>query len=158
MASIPSSALSRDAADLYRTATGFIRWYQFRDRDQALRSGLTVVQAYTLDILLSAGGQSLTGLALALRLDKSTASRVVTGMTRSGLVSWSRTPEDRRGKLIVATPEGRRRYQRHRQAVVKDNVRLLATHPPAVRRALIDLLEQLTPRAGSAPAPRRRSS
>jgi hypothetical protein len=43
------SSLQRDAADLYDAATAFIRIYQFRDRDQALRLGLTVVQAYALD-------------------------------------------------------------------------------------------------------------
>ena len=46
------SSLHRDAVALYDAATAFIRIYQFRDRDQALRFGLTVVQAYTLDILL----------------------------------------------------------------------------------------------------------
>ena len=62
------SLLQQDAAALYEAATAFVRIYQFRDRDYALRSRLTVVQAYTLDILLSAGGQSLTGLALFLTL------------------------------------------------------------------------------------------
>src|SRR2546422_5618125 len=85
-----SSSLQRDAAELYDAATAFIRIYQFRDRDQALRLGLTVVQAYALDILLSGDGQRLTGLAAALQLDKSTTSRIVAGMKRHGLVEWSR--------------------------------------------------------------------
>ena len=84
------SSLQRDAAALYEAATAFIRIYQFRDRDQALRFGLTVVQAYTLDLLLSSDGESLTGLARGLYLDKSTMSRVISGMTRHGLVEWSR--------------------------------------------------------------------
>jgi MarR family transcriptional regulator, 2-MHQ and catechol-resistance regulon repressor len=75
-----------DAADLYKAATAFIRIYQFRDREQALQLGLTVVQAYALDILLSANGQRLTELAEALQLDKSTTSRIVAGMKRRGLV------------------------------------------------------------------------
>ncbi len=62
------SSLQRDAAELYDAATAFIRIYQFRDRNQALRLGLTVVQAYALDILLSGDGQRLTGLAEALQL------------------------------------------------------------------------------------------
>ena len=48
-----SSSLQRDAAELYDAATAFIRMYQFRDRDQALRFGLTVAQAYALEVLLS---------------------------------------------------------------------------------------------------------
>ncbi len=145
-------SLLRDAAALYEAATAFIRIYQFRDRDQALRFGLTVVQAYTIDILLSSRGDSLTGLARALRLDKSTMSRVISGMTKRGLVEWSRPAQDRRAKRIVASPEGRRRYQRLRRAIVKDNVRLLASYTPAARRAVITALRQLAQRASGAPA------
>ena len=140
-------SLSRDAADLYQAATAFIRIYQFRDRDQALRFGLTVVQAYTLEILLSTGGQGLTGLAAALRLDKSTTSRVVSGMARHGLVEWSRPEHDRRAKQIVASSEGKRRYDRLRRAIVRDNVRLLVSYSPAARRAAIAILQQLADRA-----------
>lgn len=140
-------SLRRDAAALYEAATAFIRIYQFRDRDQGLRFGLTVVQAYTIDLLLASGGESLTGLARALRLDKSTMSRVISGMTRHGLVAWSRAEHDRRAKRIVASPEGRRRYERLRHAIVRDNVRLLASYTPAARRAVITALQQLAQRA-----------
>ncbi len=146
------TTLQGDAAALYEAATEFIRIYQFRDRDQALRFGLTVVQAYTLDLLLASGGESLTGLALGLRLDKSTVSRIVAGMTRHGLVRWSRPEHDRRAKRIVASPEGRRRYERLRRAVVRDNARLLASYAPAGRRAVITALRQLAHRAGGDPA------
>lgn len=146
------SLLERDAAALYEAATAFIRIYQFRDRDQALRFGLTVVQAYTLDILLSSGGESLTALAQRLQLDKSTTSRVISGMTRRGLVEWSRPEHDLRAKAIVASPEGKRRYERLRRAIVRDNARLLASYSPAARRAAIAVLRRLAQRAG-APAP-----
>jgi DNA-binding MarR family transcriptional regulator len=149
---IGSAGLGRDAAALYEAATAFIRIYQFRDRDQALKYGLTVVQAYTLDILISTGGEGVTGLALALRLDKSTTSRVISGMARHGLVEWSRPARDRRAKQIVASAEGRRRYQRLRRAIVRDNARLLASYPPAARRGAITILWQLVQRAGGPPA------
>jgi len=145
--------LERDAAALYEAATAFIRIYQFRDRDHALRFGLTVVQAYTLDILVSTGGQSLTELARALRLDKSTMSRVISSMTQHGLVEWSRPERDRRAKQIVASREGRRRYQLLRRALVRDNARLLASYSPAARRAAITILLQLVRRAESAQRP-----
>ena len=147
-----ASLLQRDAGDLYDAATAFIRIYQFRDRDHALRYGLTVVQAYTLDILVSSGGQGLTGLASALRLDKSTMSRVISGMTKHGLVEWSRPEHDRRAKAIVASAEGRRRYQRLRRAIVRHNARLLASYPQAARQAAIDILWQLAQRASRAQA------
>jgi DNA-binding MarR family transcriptional regulator len=146
-----ASLLRRDASALYDAATAFIRIYQFRDRDQALRFGLTVIQAYTLDLLISAGGQSLTGLARTLRLDKSTMSRVISGMARRALVDWSRPEHDRRAKQIVASAEGKRRYRRLRQAIVRDNARLLLSYSPAARRAAITLLRQLVQRAEGAP-------
>jgi MarR family transcriptional regulator, 2-MHQ and catechol-resistance regulon repressor len=143
--------LERDAADLFDAATAFIRVYQFRDRDQALRLGLTVVQAYALDILLTSEGLSLTELALALQLDKSTASRIIAGMTRHRLVEWSRLENDRRAMRIVASDEGKRRYQGLRRAIVRENARLLASYSPAARRGAIRILRQLTDRARSAP-------
>jgi DNA-binding MarR family transcriptional regulator len=148
-----SSSVHRDAAALYDAATAFIRFYQFRDRDQALRLGLTVVQAYALDTLLAAaaGGQRLTGLADALQLDKSTTSRIVAGMKRRGLVEWSRPEHDRRAMWIVASAEGKRRYERLRRAIVRENARLLASYPPAARRAAIKILRQLVDRAQGAP-------
>jgi DNA-binding MarR family transcriptional regulator len=157
-----ASSLERDGSDLYDAATAFIRIYQFRDRDHALRYGrLTVVQAYALDILTTTGGQGLTGLAQSLRLDKSTTSRVVSGMTKHGLVEWSRPEHDRRAKAIVASAEGRRRYQRLRRAVVRNNAGLLASYPPAARQAAIAILRQLAERASNAQAtsspPSRRS-
>lgn len=152
VARTPPPLLERDAAELYAAATAFIRIYQFRDRDQALRFGLTVVQAYTLDILLSTGGRGLTGLALALRLDKSTTSRVISGMTKHSLVEWSRPEHDRRAKQIVASAEGKRRYERLRRAIVEDNARLLASYPPEARQAAITILRQLADRASGAPA------
>jgi DNA-binding MarR family transcriptional regulator len=143
-----AAPLHEDAAALYEAATAFIRIYQFRDRDQALKFGLTVVQAYALDILLASGGQSLTGLAEALRLDKSTTSRIVSGMTRHGLVEWSRPAHDLRAKQIVASAEGRRRYERLRRSIVRDNERLLASYTPTARRAAIAVLRDLVERAG----------
>jgi DNA-binding MarR family transcriptional regulator len=148
-----SPLLESDGSDLYDAATAFIRIYQFRDRDHALRYGrLTVVQAYALDILVASGGQGLTALAEALRLDKSTTRRVISGMTRHGLVEWSRPEHDRRAKAIVASAEGRRRYQRLRRAVVRNNAALLASYAPAARRAAIAILRQLAERASSAQA------
>ena len=141
--------MEHEAAALYEAATAFIRVYQFRDRDQAARQGLTVVQAYALDILLKRDGQRLTELAAELQLDKSTASRVVAGMKRHGLVEWSRPVEDRRAISIVATAQGKQRYERLRRAILRENARLLTSYAPAARRAAITILQQLVERAHS---------
>ena len=141
--------MEQDAAALYDAATAFIRAYQFRDRDQALRQGLTVVQAYALDFLRRSDGQRLTELAEALQLDKSTTSRVVAGMKRRGLVDWSHPADDRRAIRIVATSEGKQRYERLRRAIVRENVRLLSPYSATARRAALMILEQLVERANT---------
>ena len=145
-----SSSLQRDAAARYDAATAFIRMYQVRDRAQARRVGRTLVQAHPHDKLLSRDGQRLTGLAEALQLDKSTTSRIVAGMKRHGLVEWSRPRHDRRAMWIVASAEGRLRYERLRRAQERENARLLASYAPAARRAAITLLRQLVDRARDA--------
>jgi DNA-binding MarR family transcriptional regulator len=144
-----TSSLEHDAALLFDAATAFIRRYQFRDRDHALTFGLTVVQAYALDILRSKGGVTLTALARDLQLDKSTTSRVVAGMTKRGLVEWSRSTQDLRAKKIVASAEGKRRYERLRRTIVRDNARLLAAYSPAARRAIISALHRLVERVNA---------
>ena len=155
-----AAALDRDAAELFSAATAFIRVYQFRDRDHALRLGLTVVQAYALDALLAGDGLRLTALAEALQLDKSTTSRVVAGMARRGLVEWSRPEHDKRAMSIVASADGRRRYEGLRRAIIRENAKLLAAYPPAARRAAIEILLQLSDHAkqsAESPSTARRS-
>jgi MarR family transcriptional regulator, 2-MHQ and catechol-resistance regulon repressor len=143
------TSVERDAAELYQAATAFIRLYQFRSRDQAVAFGLTVVQAYTLDILVSSEGESLTSVADTLRLDKSTTSRVIAGMTRRGLVKWSRAGHDRRTKNIVASSEGTRRYLQFRRAIIRDNERMLVSYKASHRRSVIAALWDLTAIASS---------
>lgn len=138
------SSLERDAAALYDAAGEFIRFYQFRDRNAMLKSGLTVAQAYALEILLDLDGARLTTLAQRLRLDKSTTSRIVAGMIRRGLAGWSRDEHDRRAKHIVASPEGKRRYAQHRRTVERENARLLGSYTAAGRRTVIAGLRELT--------------
>ena len=72
-------------------------------------------------------------------------------MTKHGLVEWSRPEHDGRGKWIVASAEGKRRYGRLRRALVRDNARLLAAYPRAARQAAIAILRQLAERAHRPP-------
>jgi DNA-binding MarR family transcriptional regulator len=138
--------LMRDAVMLFDAATAFIRIYQFRDRDSSLRHGLTVAQAYTLDLLVRTGGMSLTGLAKQLYLDKSTTSRIVAGMAKRHLIRVSRPSHDGRGRWIETSTEGRRRYERLRRGLVRDNARFLASCSKAVRRAIVTSLQRLAAR------------
>ena len=147
------ATLAADADALYDAATAFIRIYQFRSRDRALHYGLTVAQAYALDVLLACHGTTQNGIAQALRLDKSTTSRIIAGMARAGLIEVSRPVGDQREKHIAASREGRRRYSKMRAAIVRQNVQLFADYSPAARKAVITALRQLAERASTRPSP-----
>lgn len=143
-----SNVLRQDAERLYTTATEFIRVYQFRDRNQTLRHGLTAAQAYVLELLLRRDdGWGLLELAAQLYLDKSTTSRIVSSMKKHRLVEWSRAEADRRAMVIVASPNGRKRYVRFREAIVRQNARLLSEFSQAERAAALRMLQRLADRA-----------
>ncbi|MBY0497985.1 MAG: MarR family winged helix-turn-helix transcriptional regulator [Cyanobacteria bacterium] len=147
------SSIAADADALFDAATAFIRIYQFRSRDQALSFGLTVAQAYTLDLLLSCRGTTQNAIAGALQLDKSTTSRIIKGMTRARLIDIERGEHDQREKFIVASREGRKRYTRMRAAIVRQNEQLLSEYSAAGRKAVIKALRQLAERASTRPSP-----
>ena len=94
---------------LYRAMMECIRFYQFRDRDQILKHGLTVAQCHILDALRS-GRMNARDLAAALYLEKSTMSRIIGGMEKKGLIRRIPDPKDGRAALVEATAKGTRRY------------------------------------------------
>jgi DNA-binding MarR family transcriptional regulator len=69
---------------------------------------VTLPQCHVL-LELSFGDLSLSGLATALDLDKSTLSRTVDSLVRAGLVDRTVDPADRRAVRLTLTPPGRER-------------------------------------------------
>lgn len=139
-----SAALRREARALYRATQEFIRFYQFRDRDRAVKHGLTVVQCYVLDSLLEHGPLSLNALAAHLHLEKSTVSRVIDTMERRGFAKRVRDKACKRQVVLTPTAEGRRRFQRVVDCIVAQDCELLAGYPSATRHRLVFLIRSLT--------------
>jgi DNA-binding MarR family transcriptional regulator len=69
---------------------------------------VTLPQCHVL-LELSFGDLSLSGLATALGLDKSTLSRTVDALVKAGLVDRTVDPVDRRAVRLTLTPPGRER-------------------------------------------------
>jgi DNA-binding MarR family transcriptional regulator len=122
----------------------FIRFYQFRDRDRAVKQGLTVAQCHVLDSLLEHGPLSLNALSARLHLDKSTTSRIVGAMQQRGLAKRARHPQDARAVVITPTREGRRRYERVVDDIVAQDCELLTAYSAATRHRLVFLMRSLT--------------
>jgi MarR family 2-MHQ and catechol resistance regulon transcriptional repressor len=140
----PNDALETDAAAVYDVMTEMLRIYQFRDRDRVASHGLTVTQAYALDIILRRGELTAKDLALELALEKSTVSRLIDGMVANHLVERSGHPRDARSALLCATPLGRRLYTAFRRNIVRENADALRELAPAQRATFIETLRRFT--------------
>jgi DNA-binding MarR family transcriptional regulator len=69
-------------------------------------SGVTLAQCHVLLEIEARASLSLSELAQALSLDKSTLSRTVDGMVNIGLVERSPHPKDRRSTQLSLTSQG----------------------------------------------------
>lgn len=99
-------ALARDAEALHAVLTRLIRVYRFRDREVVCCYGVSAAQCHALQQLATHGPSTLNDFAAALFLEKSSASRMVDGMVRNGLVRRDRNPDDGRSRLLGLTEEG----------------------------------------------------
>ena len=79
-----------------------------------------------------------------LKVDKSTASRVVGSLREQGWVERKRDPEDSRNYLLGLTEEGKAAAARLAKARREGHARLLARLAPDERESLAKGLEALT--------------
>jgi DNA-binding MarR family transcriptional regulator len=93
--------------------------------------------------LEESGPTNLGGLAAALGVDASTATRQVTAMQRDGLVRRDPDPHDGRGTVIAATAAGLARYKAVRRARAELYTAVLADWPATDRQTLARLLHRL---------------
>jgi len=140
----PNDDLEADASAVYDVMTEMLRIYQFRDRDRVASHGLTVTQAYALDIVLRRGEVTAKELAADLALEKSTVSRLVDGMVTNGLVERVDHPSDARSAILRATSLGRRLYGAFRRNIVRENADALRGLAPAERATFIETLRRFT--------------
>lgn len=81
-----SDDLMRDAERMYEAVGKLVRSYQSRDKERICCHDISLSQWTALEALIERSPLGLNALADQLRLDKSTASRLVDGMVRKGLV------------------------------------------------------------------------
>ena len=101
---------------------------------------VTLAQYRALIEVASRGPLRLADLALALRVDRSTATRICDRLIRRGLVSRRRLADDRRAVRISLTPAGRElvaEVSHHRRAEIGQIVARVPEHEqPMVVQAL----------------------
>jgi MarR family transcriptional regulator, 2-MHQ and catechol-resistance regulon repressor len=135
--------LQRQVEAFHEALSEFVRAYLLAERDQICCHDISLTQCYTLEALLRRGPSTLNALAGELRLDKSTASRVVATLQRKGYVGRAQHPGDARAVLLDVTPTGRRLHDRIRADRIAERTELLAGFAPEVREGIADVMHRL---------------
>jgi DNA-binding MarR family transcriptional regulator len=106
--------------------------------------GLTLLEWRSLGQLGGFAPLSLKELARRAGLDKSYASRTVSGLIERGLVASERNDADARGVMLSLTTKGQAVYKKAFADAVARNEKLLAPLKDDQRRQLMDMLAALT--------------
>jgi len=152
------SAVNRTVADrLHSAAIRLLR--RLRREDEAM--GLTPARASALSILVFGGPATIGSLAKAEQVTAPTATRLVVGMERDGLVR--REPDARDGRVVWLRPtrkgvrllhEGRRR----RVAALAGELASLDAADRETLGAAADILERMFASGAAGPSGRARQS
>jgi DNA-binding MarR family transcriptional regulator len=104
---------------------------------------VTLAQYRVLVELASRGPQRLADLAVALRVDRSTATRMSDRLARKHLVRRRRVTSDRRGVQVSLAPAGRE--------LIAEVARIVRRMPAADKQAVVAALQAFADAAGEVP-------
>jgi MarR family transcriptional regulator, 2-MHQ and catechol-resistance regulon repressor len=152
MATPMNSAQPRSSDEVlafHQALTDLLRIYQYRDRDRICCHDISVTQCHALEILVERGPMRSLALAEALRLDKSTVTRVIDALVRKKYVERRADAEDARAIQLRATRAGAGLYQRIHAELLGQEAALLADLDPAVRQGVTEVLRRLARAAAS---------
>lgn len=139
----PDAALQRDAQALHAALSKLVRVYQFRDRDNICCYDVSVTQCHALEALVARGPLRSVALAEALKLDKSTTSRVVDALVRKGYVGKLADAEDARAVSLRATRQGRALYERINGELIAQQAELIRGLDADVRAGATEVIRRL---------------
>jgi DNA-binding MarR family transcriptional regulator len=119
-------------------------------RGQQAGDGVSLAQYYFALPLLDGAAVPVCRLAELAGVAAPTATRLLDGLERSGLLLRERSQRDRRSVLVTLTPDGRRRLLAKRRQLAARRRRLYERLDPEERgqserllRHLAELIEQL---------------
>ncbi len=135
--------LQQDAQALHEALSHLVRVYQFRDRDKICCHDVSVTQCYALEVLVERGPLRSNALAEALKLDKSTTSRVVDALVRKGYVGKAADGEDARAVSLRVTRSGRALYERINGELIEQEADLLRGLDADVRAGATEIIRRL---------------
>lgn len=143
MAQPRSDALRSDALALQQALTDLVRAYQFRDREAICCYDVSLGQSHALERLVREGPMTMSEIAAALFLEKSSASRLVDGLVKKGYVVRRSDPDDGRSVRIEVSKRGRMLAERLEEDLVAERTALLADFSEQERQTIVAALGQL---------------
>lgn len=135
--------LQRDAEALHQAVSNLVRIFQFRDRDKICCYDVSVTQCYALEVLAERGAQRSQALAEALKLDKSTTTRVVDALVRKGYVERRPDKKDARAVSLQVTRSGRALYNRINGVFINQLADLIRDLDVSVRNGATAVVQRL---------------
>lgn len=137
-----------DGEDLALAVHELLRRVRFDDVENVCAWGLTRTECHTLEVTALDGPLSVNDVAARLRLNKSTASRVVRSLEAKKLVSREESADDRRSIQISATKEGLALWRRIVAATGSTYDAVLAGCTKAERKIVTRILRAIAGQIG----------
>ena len=137
------SSLDRQAEEFYRVFSELARGYQFRDRDETCRNGISVSQCYALELVDASDAFTMGELASALYLDLSTVTRAIDQLVQRKLVKREPDASDRRVCRIRCTAKGSKLIGTIRSEITARHRSILAELSPEARKGAIEAISSL---------------
>jgi MarR family 2-MHQ and catechol resistance regulon transcriptional repressor len=141
--SAPTTDLEDQAMRLHRAVTALVKRYQFRDRHEICRHGVSVSQCYALEALGESGSMTMGELAAWMHLTVSTMTRIVNQLVARGLVERSFDPQDRRVWRVSLTGQGEAMLISLRTELLATQTAILGRVPADHRETVIGAIDAL---------------
>ena len=138
------SRIEVTAYELEHTLAAFVRAFGLHQGDQTpCGVNISVSEAHTLAELARGGGLTQSDLVTFLRLEKSTVSRLVTGLGKRGWLLRETHPTDGRAHLLKLTAEGEKKAAQVVKARQEKFAALTQSLPETKRAAVLSALSTL---------------
>ena len=138
------SRIEVTAYELEHTLAAFVRAFGLHQGDQTpCGVSISVSEAHTLAELARGGGLTQSDLVTFLRLEKSTVSRLVTGLGNRGWLLRETHPTDGRAHLLKLTAEGEKKAAQVVKARQEKFAALTRSLPETKRAAVLSALSTL---------------
>ena len=132
-----------DNEELALAVHELLRRVRFEDVEEVSCCGISTSECHALEVIALGEKLSVNDVAAAVRLNKSTASRLVRSLEKKGLVRTEADAIDKRGLRVSATREGKTTWRRIVRETASNYAEVLKDCTPAERKAVTRVLRRL---------------